>query len=343
MAAPKDLSPSKKHKEGLPKARLLLAADIGATKTDLGLFVLKPEKSRPQLLFRECRASGDATRFCAQVAAFLAGCRVAAKELAVAVFGVAGPVDKGRVKATNLGLELETAQLERELEGTPVVLLNDLYVTARAMLDAEELECITLQEGCPDLDGVIGVMAPGTGLGQALIVPGSPFRILPSEGGHCDFAPRSDLEAALWRHLAERYGRVSRERVLSGPGLAAICNWFKWQAGEKPLNGPAGVLTAAAAGDETAVRSVKLFACLLAAAAGDLALQGLTSGGIYLAGGMPIRIIDFLREDAFAAAFTAKEPMADWLTRVPVRVVSNPAAALFGAALTAADWLMERS
>jgi glucokinase len=272
MAAPKDLSPSTKHNEGPKKDSLLLAADVGATKTDLGLFVLKPEKSRPQLLFRECRASGDAARLYAQVAAFLAGCRVAAQELAVAVFGVAGPVDKGFVKATNLGLELETARLERELEGTPVVLLNDLYVTARALLvDAEELECVTLQEGCPDPEGVIGVMAPGTGLGQALIVPGSPFRIMPSEGGHCDFAPRSDLEVDLWRYLAERYGRVSRERVLSGPGLAVICNWFKRQVGEKPLDGPAGVLTAAAAGDETAIEIADAGALALATSAGAVA------------------------------------------------------------------------
>ncbi len=320
-------------------SRFILAADIGASKTDLGLFTPTGKGELPCRRAQERFPSVGSSVLFPRIAAFLARSGVEPRELAAVAFGVAGPVGDGRVRATNLGLELSLDGLRREFPAARVQLVNDLEATARVLVRPGLVASETLQAGsAAGPGGVVGVLAPGTGLGMALLSPRhaggsvSGCLILPSEGGHTDFAPRNEREVELWRFLKENGEPVTRECLLSGPGLVRIGNWL---GGDFRDAGEVGA--AAAAGMELARQALLLFAGLLGATAGDLALLGLTTGGIYLAGGIPRKNIAFCRRPEFLAAFRAKGMMAGWLEKVPVRVVTEPAAALLGAALLGAE------
>ncbi len=318
---------------------LILAGDIGATKTDLGLYRCDRDFALSRLARRRF-PSCDAQKLLSRIREFLHQ-ETAGEPPKAVCLGVAGPVAGGRVTATNLGLELDERELRRELECPRLVLVNDLYATACALSEPEGGTFEVLQAGEEVCGGMAGVLAPGTGLGMALLRPGSvPPLVLASEGGHCDFAPRDETEIGLWRYLKEHFGHVSRERLLSGPGLLNIHHWCRGlePPRERGLNA-AAVVEAAAAGETAAVRAMEMFVSLLGAAAGDLALQGLTCGGIYLAGGIPPRIIEYLRRGIFLKSFRDKGRMDNWLAKVPVRVVLDPCLALDGAARFAASLL----
>ncbi|HIE07179.1 MAG TPA: glucokinase [Desulfarculaceae bacterium] len=323
----------------------IMAADIGATKTNIGIFQPQAEELERVAVrsFKSCAED----EFIDRIKEF-AAVEMGQGGLLATCFGVAGPVVNGRVVATNLGLELDEKTLQRELSCPSLKLVNDLVATAAALPVLENSDVVSLQtvhtSKVTNQEETIAILAPGTGLGMAFLVDGRQLKILSSEGGHADFAPRDEEEVELWRYLKRRFGRVSRERVISGPGLVNIFDWLRERQTDKssdavslPVSLPgkisgADVVLAAVAGDLMAGKSLEFFTSILGGVAGDLVLTGMASGGLYLAGGIPAKIIDFLGRGQFLTAFNAKGRMSAWLEQVPVKVVLNPEAALIGAA-----------
>ena len=319
---------------------LLLAGDIGATKTELAVF--SSEAGRTPLAmatFPSAAYSGLE----ALVGEFLAQVRLPVEH---AVFGVAGPVLEGRVSATNLPWEMEEGHLKAALGLRSVRLINDLEAMAWAIPHLEAADLYTLNPGRPAPGGTIAVIAPGTGLGEAFLTwDGTRYRPYPSEGGHADFAPRSPLETDLWHYLHARLGHVSYERLCSGRGLPNIYAFLKesGRASEpawlttrlRAVEDPTPVLIEAALGVrrcEICVTALELFVSILGAEAGNLALKVLASGGVYLGGGIPPRILPALQQENFLEAFRSKGRMEELLARIPVHVILNPRTGLLGAA-----------
>jgi glucokinase len=339
-----------------PDRDLLLAGDVGGTKTNLGLFDRAAEGA-PRLLRSGHYASPDFPGLAPMLAAFLGadGARVGA-----ACFGVPGPVLDNRTRTPNLAWELDGEELARTAGIAAVQLINDLVATAEGipLLQAEDLAL--LHPGAPGEpggkrgagEGNRALIAAGTGLGMALL-PWIGGRHVPvaSEGGHMDFAPRDDAEAALAAALRARFGRVSVERVVSGPGLYAIYEHLRRGAGvpetpETPetsarlaaADDPSrGIAEAALAGESPlAVRALDRFTAAYGAAAGNLALVGTATGGVYLGGGIAPKILGKLLDGTFRRAFVAKGRFQSYLEAIPIRVILNDRAAMFGAANVAA-------
>jgi len=318
---------------------MVLAGDIGGTHTRLGLFAAAEEKPRQkeEETFSSERAEGleeIIERFLAKHDADITG----------ACFGIAGPVEKGRTKTTNLPWEVVGGDIQKRFGFARVRLINDVAATIRAVPLLTHEELFRLNEGKGVKEGVMGLVAPGTGLGQALMmwVDGRGVTMA-TEGGHVDFAPRNERELGLWRYLHERYGHVSIERVVSGPGLYHIYGWLKEETGyEEPswlrdrLNesDPPKVIASAALDEKDPLCSeaLTLFVSLLGGVCGNLALTGLTLGGLYLGGGIPPKILSALKKDVFMNAFTDKGRFRDLVSRIPVHVILNDKAALLGAA-----------
>ncbi|MBE3558062.1 MAG: glucokinase [Ktedonobacteraceae bacterium] len=321
---------------------MLLAGDIGGTKTSLALFSSRDELHHPlrEKTFRCAHYSGIE----AIVREFLTGVDAPVSR---AVFGVAGPVINGRVKTTNLPWELDERALQNELGIGRVTLLNDLVSIAHALPLLEPSDLHTLNEGETSSQATMAVVAPGTGLGEAFLTwHGSQYSVHPSEGGHTDFAPTNEREIALLHYLLGRYNHVSYEHVCSGIGLPNIYAYLK-QSGdfEEPawlqaqLTGardhtPVIVQAALQLADPPAicVETLTLFVSILGAEAGNMALKVLATGGVYLGGGMPPRLLPLLKKEHFMHAFQNKGRFKSLLARVPVHVILNPAAALMGAA-----------
>ncbi|MEA3332934.1 MAG: glucokinase [Pseudomonadota bacterium] len=322
---------------------MVLAGDIGATKTNLGLFS-STAGGLQRLSFCSFPSCVEA-ELVGRIKEFLVQER-AQLNLAGVCFGVAGPVQNGYVEATNLGLKLGESELQKELGCASLVLVNDLYATAAAIPLLGESKLAILQTGSVAKveNSTAAILAPGTGLGMAFLVDAKKPQIFASEGGHADFSPRNEMEVELWRYLKLRYGRVSRERLLSGPGLVNIYDWLGERSETESLVGAlppllsgsektaAAVVAAAENGEKPATQALEIFVALLGSVAGDLALIGMASGGLYLAGGIPTKIISHLRKTQFLSAFRDKGRMAPWLERIPVKVVLDPEAALLGAA-----------
>jgi glucokinase len=321
---------------------MLLAGDIGGTKTNLAIY-----SSNAGLRAPMAEATFPSARYSsleALVRDFLDGTK---HPVTHASFGIAGPVVEGCVKTTNLPWEIDAAQLAHSLNLASVRLLNDLEAIAHAVPALQPEECHTLQAGQPVADGTLAVVAPGTGLGEAFLIhDGSGYRAHASEGGHADFAPSDDLEIGLLCYLKERFGHVSYERVCSGRGLPNIYAYLK-DSGNAPepawlaerlagVADPAPIIVQAALDDQRPCAlcqaTLDLFASILAAEAGNLALKVVATGGVYLGGGIPPRILPFLRSERLAPVFQRKGRLTDLLTRVPVHVILNPKMALLGAA-----------
>jgi glucokinase len=317
----------------------ILAGDIGGTKTVLAL----------------CEVDGGALRIareaqfpCARYPSleaildeFLAG----AAAVAGACFGVAGPVVAGAAKITNLPWTIEERALSARLGGAPVALLNDLQATALGALALPPAAFATLQEPAapPPPHGAIAVIAPGTGLGEALLVSdGIRYRALPSEGGHADFAPGTDEEIELFRFLRSRYGsHVSNERILSGHGVGDLYDFARAARGAtepEPAWLHEGDRNAAISGaaikqtDPDAIRALALFVAILGAEAGNHALRSLAAGGVVIGGGIPPKILPLLQTGALIERFNDKGRFRRWTSTLAVRVVLEPRAALLGAA-----------
>ncbi len=319
---------------------MILAGDIGGTNARLALF--EPGEGVPSLVALETypsREHGGLEEIVRRFRERHGGGRVLA-----AALGIAGPVAEGRVATTNLPWVVDAGVLARLLGLRDVVLVNDLEALAWSLdlLPAEGI--VELKPGRAGLTGHRAVIAAGTGLGEATLalIAGRPVA-LASEGGHADFAPRTEREIALLRWLIARHGRVSYERVLSGPGLHDVYLFLReagggeepaWLAEELRAGDPAAAISAAALEGRSRVcaEALDLFVSVLGAEAGNLALRALAAGGVYLGGGIAPRILPWLARPPFLAAFVDKGRLRPLLEDVPVRVVVDGRAGLFGAA-----------
>jgi len=327
---------------------MILAGDIGGTKTRLAVFPAKGSLHDP--LQEAVFASTGYSSLEDMVREFLVR---TGQDVEKACFGVAGPVTGGRATLTNLPWRLDEHQLRKVLGFRSVSLINDVLATATAVPHLRE-ECIlTLQEGRADPDGNRAVIAPGTGLGEAFMIRnGMRWQACATEGGHTDYAPRSDEERDLWQFATAMQDHVSYETVCSGPGIALIYRHLRerFPGEESPglreaLAGAADptpliVAEAMLAGEACplCLRTMRLFASILGAEAGNLALKVLATGGIYLGGGIPPRMLPFLKEEGFLRSFAQKGRMSTLMKTIPVRLILEPRAALLGSA----HWLMER-
>lgn len=316
---------------------MLLAGDIGATKTLLAIYSTGGGPSRIQATFK----SADYPSLKAVIARFLSDVGVSVDR---AVFGVAGPVVGGQSSVTNLPWVISEATLQQALGLKMVKLVNDLEATAYGVphLSAKDL---SLLNDAPPRSGTKAVIAPGTGLGEAILFyQDGHYRVIPSEGGHADFGPRNLFEIRLLRHLMGKFGHVSYERVCSGKGIPNIYAFLKKQhfADESPemrkaLRKAADptpiIVQKAMAGEcELSIATLNAFVSILGAEAGNLALKVMATGGIYLGGGIPPRILSKLKDGTFMAAFVDKGRFAEMLARIPVYAILNERTALLGAA-----------
>ncbi|MBI1852218.1 MAG: glucokinase [Planctomycetes bacterium] len=322
---------------------MILAGDIGGTKTNLSVF---------ELVGGKLKAAEHATFKSSEhgsldeiVAKFVAAHHVRVER---AGFGIAGPVKNGVCETTNLPWIVDSKKLARGLGVADVALINDLEANAWGIAALEPKDFRVLNEGARDARGTAAVVAAGTGLGEAVLFwDGRTHRPSPSEGGHTDFAPQSPVEVDLLRHLMAKFGHVSYERVLSGPGLANVYEFVRvtsrapepaWLTAAIRENGaPAAVSAAALAKkDPACVDALDLFARLYGAEAGNMALKVMAIGGVYLGGGIAPKIQDKLVDGAFMECFLAKGRMRALLETIPVRIILNDRTALLGAALRAA-------
>jgi glucokinase len=320
----------------------LLAGDIGGTKTTLGVYssLSGPRKPLAEATF----ASAEYATLEVLASEFLGQ---AGLTVTRASFGVAGPVVGGRADVTNLPWTVDERTMAETLGLQGVRLLNDLDAIAHAVPILDQSDVHTLHRGEPVHHGAIAVVAPGTGLGEAFLTwDGSRYEAHASEGGHADFAPRDELQIGLLRYLLRDLERVSYERVCSGHGLPNIYRYLR-DAGhaEEPLwlkqqlaaaEDPTPVIANATL-DKTppcplCVATLEVFVSILGAEAGNLALKVVATGGVYLGGGIPPRILPILEKGHFLDAFQAKGRLSDLIAPIPVHVILNPRTALLGAA-----------
>ncbi len=305
-------------------ARLLLCADIGGTKTLLGL----ADESGLQADRRYTNA--DFPDFPAVLAAFLADTRTDPAQVDGGCLAVAGPIadDGHSAQLTNLPWRIDGTKLTHRFGLPALHLANDFAAAAMGAVTSSTAQRHTLQQGDPLAKAPCLVVGAGTGLGMAIVLPeGAGWRIVAGEGGHAAFAPADETQAALWRFLQARHGRVTWERVVSGPGLAAI---HEFVAGD--LLSPAEIAARAArdtAGAEA--RSVDLFLAAYGAFAGDMALACLARGGVFIAGGIAASLLPLLPRSGFLAAFGAKAEHAAIAARMPIHVATDPLLGLRGA------------
>ncbi len=315
----------------------ILAGDIGGTTTKLAVFDSGGGRLR-ELRGQEYPSNAYAG-LDEVVAEFLADTECPCER---ACFGIAGPVEGRRVKVTNLPWVVDADRLEQQFAFDRVTLINDLEAVAWGVSGLAPDELMTLNAGSnPDGGGNAALISAGTGLGEAgLYWDAGRLRPFACEGGHASFSPTTDEEWALRTSLAREHDHVSWERVVSGPGLVAIHDFLVERAGgssREPPQGPgdpAAAIVAAAAdeGSGLARDAVQLFARLYGAEAGNLALKIMAVGGVYVAGGIAPKIIDWLDQGGFVAGFVDKGRMKPLLEAMPVHVVLDERIALKGAA-----------
>jgi glucokinase len=317
---------------------MILAGDIGGTNTRLALFEGNADRLTP-----------------AAIEVFPSGAHRGPEEIVqkfraqhshpvdAAAFGIAGPVYNGRSETPNLPWIVDRAALANALGVEPVSLINDLEANAHGISVLEESDFTILSEGSASAAGNRVLISAGTGLGEAgLLAEAGGYRPYASEGGHADFAPRNETEIELLRYLLQRFDHVSYERVLSGPGLRNIYQFFRdtgraeepaWLAEEMKNRDSSAVISqnGMKATCELCVLALDQFVSIYGAEAGNLALKGMATGGVYVGGGIAPKIVSKLREPAFLESFRAKGRVSKVLEAMPVRVILNDRTALFGA------------
>ena len=324
---------------------MILAGDIGGTKTLIGLF--EYTMRRPMPIDVRAFATTEYPGLPAIIDAFRAEQR-ALPAIDAAVFGIAGPIIEQSAEMTNVEWKVERDELIRVLGIPHVRLLNDLEAMAYGVPALTSDELATLQQGRPRPDGNLALIAAGTGLGEAVLhyVDGR-YRPVASEGGHTDFAARTDRELELVRFLTDRYGRAEIEHVLSGPGILNLSD-FTHQDGRcetlahldaNAPDIPAEVSASALAGRcSCCVEALNLFVEAYGAAAGNLALT-IVASGVFIGGGIAPRILPALQDGRFIKVFNDKGPMRPLLGAVSVQVILNPESGLLGAAMYASGML----
>lgn len=319
---------------------LLLAGDIGGTKTVLAL--LDTDQGLRLPLYEARFPSDDFASLETIIAQFLADKAVT---VGVAAFGVAGPVVNERVEVTNLPWVIDAVAISQAFAIPHVYLLNDLEAIANAVPHLETADLHSLNSGQPEVHGAMAVVAPGTGLGEAFLTwNGTRYQAHPSEGGHAAFGPGNAEQIELLRFLHGRYHHVSYERVCSGMGIPNLYDFLRadgrypepdWLAtAVAAAEDPTPIIVNAAIQNELPLcRAVlDLFVDILGDEAGNMALKALATGGVYIGGGIPPRILPQLEQPRFLQAFRRKGRFADLMADIPIHVICNPKAALLGAA-----------
>lgn len=322
---------------------MILAGDIGGTKTNLAAFDVATGKL--QLVVKQTYPSREHATLEEIITAFLSKHSL---KIDHACFGIAGPVRAGRVEATNLAWVVEDRVLAREIGIVTVQLINDLEATAHGIATRTGADLVVLNPGAAQTSGNVAVIAAGTGLGEAgAYWDGTRLHPFACEGGHSDFAARNPVEVELFAYLHKKFGHVAWERVLSGPGLVNVYEFLRdsGRGQETPelaeqmrQNVPAAVISQAALAKSSQLcdDAVELFVTLYGAEAGNLALKLMATGGVYIGGGIAPHLIERLKMKTFLDAFAAKGRMEPLMRSMPVRVLMNPETALWGAAYAAA-------
>ncbi len=325
----------------------VLAGDIGGTKTLLQLS--EPAANGLTTLFEKRFVSADYAKFDSMVADFMQQAVKHGAPPTAACFGIAGPVNGRTGRTTNLPWTLDADKLEPQFNIARVRLINDFQSVGYGIEVLQADDIVTLQPGKEVKHGTRAIIGAGTGLGHALLIwQDTHYEVVASEAGHSSFAPTDDLQIELLQYLRKRYGHASWERAVSGRGLVNIFDFMlasnkgKQSAAlnqARQHEDPAAAISrfAQAGEDELAVKTMDLFVRLYGAQAGNLALTGLATGGVYIAGGVAPKIIDKLKDGSFISAFIDKEQrMQDLLKAMPVHVVVNANVGLLGSAVAAA-------
>lgn len=318
---------------------MILAGDIGGTNSRLAFF--DASNGRLKLVNEATFPSRDYPGLEEIVSTFV---RQDSGDVDAACFGVAGPVREGRAQISNLPWAVETNSLSSELHARPTFLINDLEASAWGIGALQANDCVSLNPGSKNASGNRAVIAAGTGLGQAgMFWDGCQHHVFACEGGHTDFAPRGDLQVELLRYLAAKFGRVSYERVLSGPGLVNIYQFLrdtghgdepKWLAESMSLGDPAAAISKAAMEGKSKLceQALDTFVSVYGAETGNLALKIMATGGVFLTGGIAPKILPKLKSQIFSDALLDKGRMRPVVESMPVHVVVNENTGLLGAA-----------
>jgi glucokinase len=322
---------------------MILAGDIGGTNARLAYF--QRQNGHLRLVSERVFPSREHSEFGEIVSKFLddSGTRPE-----VACFGIAGPVRNGRVETSNLPWVIEQGRLANQIHLPSTWLINDLEASAWGIGALDKGDLVPLNQVSGPVVGNQAVIAPGTGLGQAgLYWDGQRHSVFACEGGHADFAPQGDLQIELLRYLVNRFGHVSYERVLSGPGLVNVYEFLRDNGKDKESaelaaeikkgDAAAAISRAAIAGTSSlAEKTLDLWIAVYGAEASNLALKIMATGGLFLTGGISPKILDKLKGSIFMQNFLAKGRLRPLVEAIPVQVVTNEKAGLLGAARCAA-------
>jgi len=322
---------------------MILAGDIGGTHARLAL--VEAQNGHLRVTLEDCFPSRQYAGLDDIVLQFAASQQL---PIETACFGVAGPVRDGRCITSNLPWKIESRQLASTLKLAGTLLINDLEASAWGISALQPEDFVNLNPGLPEASGNQAIIAAGTGLGEAgLYWDGQRYRVFACEGGHTDFAPCGELEIELLRYLTKKFGRVSYERVLSGPGLVNIFEFLRdtgrgnppqWLADEMNVSDPAPCISRAALDGRCGLseKALEIFVSIYGAEAGNLALKMMATGGLFVGGGIAPKILPALVGPIFRKAFLEKGRMHSLMESVPVRVITNNKTALLGAARCAA-------
>ena len=326
---------------------MLLAGDIGGTKTVLALFSTAASAETLHPLHLQTYPSGRFSSLEAIITQFL---QDKDATIEVASFGVAGPVVNGRSEITNLPWVIDATLIGQTFHIDRVALLNDLESIANVVPHLQATDLATINEGKVEPGGAIAVIAPGTGLGEAFLIwDGQRYQAHPSEGGHASFGPTNADQRALLEFMDKKFNHVSFERVCSGSGIPNLYDfwrqdgrfpepdWLRAQIAQADDPTPIIVKAGQAKTADICTVTVQLFVDILAEEASNLALKVLATGGVYLGGGIPPRLLNLLQTDRFIAEFGDKGRFTDLLLGMPLKVICNPQAALLGAAWAGLD------
>jgi glucokinase len=334
---------------------MILAGDVGGTKVHLALYNF--EGGRLRSLREQKYPAHEYASLGAVIEKFLEVDNVDRKDIVAACFGVPGPVRAGRLKLTNLPWIIDTRELSQELSIDHIFLINDLEATGYGIPELAPDRIFTLHKGDSSAVGNRGLIAAGTGLGEAMLIWDGKSRHLPiaSEGGHCDFAARTDQEVALLQYLRRTMnGRVSFERVVSGIGIKNVYAFLRddqkmeeptWLRERLLQEDPNAVIGECGENGSSAIcaETLKIFSAAYGAESGNIALKVLAMGGMYLGGGIAPKILKTLQSGAFTEAFLDKGRLSPLLQSVPVRVILDDTCALLGAAAYAEARASEHS
>ena len=321
---------------------MILAGDLGGTKCNIALFAEKGGKLH--VVFKQRFASKDFARFDLIIKEFTqqATPHLTDEKVRAAGFGVAGPVINNRIHATNLPWVIDADSLSKELGVKAIALMNDLGATGHSLDHLPAEDFVVLNQGTPVQGATRALLGAGTGLGQSILFwDGNRYRVVPSEGGHSDFAPHTDQQIELLKFMRKRYPQVSWELILSGRGFRTIHEFLsssvKHPIFDDPDADPAPFITKTGLSKEcpVCVQTLDLWTAIYGAEAGNLALKVLALGGVYVAGGIAVKILPKMQDGTFFKAFRDKWQFAEMLSNVPVSVVLNESAPLIGAAYEA--------